>query len=90
LEGLRNFGGGEGGFEHPLGTPLYRVMGNLFCIIYELHVVPYLHFLHISSVFSLQDKYLGIFLSDMKNIATEVSGKAFEKQKILFDSLVEN
>jgi hypothetical protein len=24
----------------------------------------------------------------MKNIATEVSGKAFEKQKIIFDSVV--
>jgi hypothetical protein len=31
-----------------------------------------------------------MFLSAMTNIATEFGGKAFEKQKILFDSLVEN
>jgi hypothetical protein len=48
-------------------------------------------FLYISSFLSLYIKYLGIFLSDMKNIVTEDIGKAFTKaKKIIFTFLVDN
>jgi hypothetical protein len=47
-------------------------------------ILTFVGFLCLSPFFSLYIKYLGIFLSDMKNIVTEDIGKAFTKAKKLF------
>jgi hypothetical protein len=47
--------------------------------------LPFLHIAAYSSLmFSLNNKYLGIFLSDKENIATEDNEKVFTKKFISF------
>lgn len=56
----------------------------MILLMYDLQkafILIFAGFLYISSFFSLYIKYLGIFLSDMKNIVTEDTGKAFTKAK---------
>jgi hypothetical protein len=57
--------------------PLMYHLQNVF-------ILTFVGFLYISTFFSLYIKYLGIFLSDMKNIVTDGTGKAFTKAKKLF------
>jgi len=68
------------------GSSLLTYMILLMYHLQNAFILTFAGFLYISSFFSLYIKYLGIFLSDTKNIVNEDTGKAFKKQKNYFHS----